>query len=308
MGFLALPVVGLERALHAWPPLRPRPEGGGRAVVEREPANSSGGLPPRLIRCPPCRCSPHGGTFRVRPSTRPRPRRTSPPGHQLLHHRPASQGRGRMTSPTVLHICGRACGQPGSGRDGHRHLGSRRAGDSRPARGGHLEHVVPGGPAARARRRRPRPRRAQHRGLRAHPLQLQRHARGHAEGRDRSRAAGRAARRHRGPGRRTGADGRAPDRRADPRRGRRCVAARRPGRRRRSIPATRSTSSSSVPRTASPTRPRCRSRRRRPRPTTRCSSTDRPGSARPTCCTRSATTCGRCSPRSASATRRPSRS
>src|SRR6478752_2511716 len=31
MGFLAFPVVGLERALHAWPPLRPRPEGGGRA-------------------------------------------------------------------------------------------------------------------------------------------------------------------------------------------------------------------------------------------------------------------------------------
>ena len=124
-----------------------------------------------------------------------------------------------MTSPTVLHICGRACGQPGSGRDGHRHLGSRRAGDPRPARRGDLEHVVPGGPAARARRRRPRPRGPEHRGLRAHPLELQRHARGHAEGRDRSRAAGRAARRHRGPGRRTGADGRAPDRRADPRRG-----------------------------------------------------------------------------------------
>ena len=43
-----------------------------------------------------------------------------------------------------------------------------------------------------------------------------------------------------------------------------------------------------------PLRPRRRARRRRAarrRPTTRCSSTARPASARPTCCTRSATTC-----------------
>ena len=57
--------------------------------------------------------------------------------------------------------------------------------------------------------------------------------------------------------------------------------------------STRSTSSrpsSSGRATGSPTRPRSRSPRRRPRPTTRCSSTASPGWARPTCCTRSATT------------------
>ena len=47
--------------------------------------------------------------------------------------------------------------------------------------------------------------------------------------------------------------------------------------------------------------------RARPVRTTRCSSTGRPGSARPTCCTRSATTCASCSRASASATSRPRR-
>ena len=67
----------------------------------------------------------------------------------------------------------------------------------------------------------------------------------------------------------------------------------RPRRRPRSTPATASTSSSSATATGSPTPPRWRSPSSPARPTTRCSCTRRPGSARPTCCTRSATTCSR---------------
>ena len=48
--------------------------------------------------------------------------------------------------------------------------------------------------------------------------------------------------------------------------------------------------------TGSRTPPRSRSPRRRPRRTTRCSSTATPAWARPTCCTRSATTRAACSP------------
>ena len=54
-----------------------------------------------------------------------------------------------------------------------------------------------------------------------------------------------------------------------------------------------STSSSSATATASPTPPRSPSPSCPARPTTRSSSTGRPGSARPTSCTRSATTCAR---------------
>jgi chromosomal replication initiator protein len=64
----------------------------------------------------------------------------------------------------------------------------------------------------------------------------------------------------------------------------------------RSTPSTPSRPSSSAPPTASRTPRPSRSPRPRPRPTTRCSSTASPGSARPTCCTRSATTRSTCSP------------
>ena len=73
-------------------------------------------------------------------------------------------------------------------------------------------------------------------------------------------------------------------------------AGRRRRRRRRrptSTPATASSSSSSATATASRTPPRWRSPSSRARPTTRSSSTPRRASARPTCCTRSATTCSR---------------
>ena len=118
VGFLALPVVGLERALHAWPPLRPRPEGGGRAVVEREPVDSSGGFPHGHHPAPLAGVRLVGSPNAVlrsasRPSTRPRPRRHFPAGAWPLLHRPASSA-GEVCSPRpiVLHICGRACGQP----------------------------------------------------------------------------------------------------------------------------------------------------------------------------------------------------
>ena len=58
-----------------------------------------------------------------------------------------------------------------------------------------------------------------------------------------------------------------------------------------STPATASSSSSSATATASPMRPRWRSPSSPARPTTRSSSTPRRVWARPTCCTRSATTC-----------------
>ena len=71
-----------------------------------------------------------------------------------------------------------------------------------------------------------------------------------------------------------------------PEHGRAGHGASRPG----STPSTRSRPSSSARPTGSPTPPRSPSPRRPARPTTRCSSTATPGSARPTCCTRSATT------------------
>ena len=66
--------------------------------------------------------------------------------------------------------------------------------------------------------------------------------------------------------------------------------------------ATSSTPSSSAPATASPTPPPSPSPRRPARPTTRCWSTASPAWARPTCCTRSATTCAASTPAPGSAT------
>ena len=63
-----------------------------------------------------------------------------------------------------------------------------------------------------------------------------------------------------------------------------------------STPSTPSRPSSSARPTGSPTRPRSRSPRRPARPTTRCWSTATPAWARPTCCTRSATTCAASTP------------
>ena len=94
----------------------------------------------------------------------------------------------------------------------------------------------------------------------------------------------------------------------DPGRRRRRARPTAPGRRARSTPATPSTSSSSARRTASRTRPRSRSPRAPAAPTTRCSSTAPPGWARPTSCTRSATTCARSSATSGCGTCPPSRS
>ena len=66
--------------------------------------------------------------------------------------------------------------------------------------------------------------------------------------------------------------------------------------------STSSRPSSSARPTGSPTPPPSRSPRRRARPTTRCWSTATPGWARPTCCTRSATTCAASTPAPRSAT------
>ena len=66
--------------------------------------------------------------------------------------------------------------------------------------------------------------------------------------------------------------------------------------------------SSSEPRTSSPTPRRAPLPKTRAVPTTRCSSTASRASARPTCCTRSGTTCGRTSRTATCVTSRPKRS
>ncbi len=222
-------------------------------------------------------------------------------------------------APTVarswlLHTCGHRCGQSGS-RYGHssvgRPVGQGRGSSAGPAVGSHLEHLVPGRARPRLQRRDARARGPQLRRGRAHPDQLSRAVDRRGPGPDRGSALDRAHGRHRAPRRRRRRPGTSA---LDA--GRRRRRAHPSARGRHVEPLAQHPAESSLHvrpvrhRRLEPLRPRGGAERRResrPVRTTRCSSTGRPGSAKPTCCTRSATTCASCSRASASATSRPRR-
>ena len=188
----------------------------------------------------------------------------------------------------------------------------RRAG---PALRGDLEHLVPGRPRPRPHRRHPDARRPELGRRRAHPHELPRAARRRRPGP------------HRRPAHRSSSSSTPRPGPTSSSRSTRSPLAAGPPPSTTDERAAGARSASAWPRQhhaaepplhvrpvrhrrVEPLRARGRavaSPRARPVRTTRCSSTARPGSARPTCCTRSATTCARCSRASASATSRPRR-